>query len=639
MKMQLFRFAFLLVCLTLPLTTTAQVVDIPDGNLALSIAHALNPLFPPDESALTVADMERLTALQQPVLASDRYGESISDLTGLEFATNLTHLHLNNLSISDLSPLSGLTNLVSLQLRDNSISDIYPLSGLTNLVSLNLEGNSISDTSPLSGLPNLRVLYLSNNSISNLSLSRLPNLEWLILANTSISNISLSGLTNLRMLYLNRTSISDIYPLSGLTNLRMLHLEHNSISDIYPLSGLTNLRELHLDYNSISDIYPLSELTNLTHLELYNNSISDLSPLVENTGLAGSDEIHIRENPLSYLAIHTHIPTLESRGVSVNHDGQAHSALLKISGDNQQGLPLVALEKPFVVGAQDANGVVIAGISVTFTVTRGDGTFSPRGDGTLRVISITTDANGRARSTLILGHYLGVNAVEVSADGIESKCLFHTTISPLDSLLLGDVNGDGRVDILDLVSVASALGSTGANLAADVNGDEAVNILDLVSVAGMLGQTLAAPSAHLQQAPETLTAVEVQQWLTDARSLEVRDPIMQRGIAMLEQLLVALTPKETELLANYPNPFNPETWIPYHLAKDSDVSLSIYGINGALVRELDLGHQRAGYYTDRSRAAYWDGRNESGEAVASGIYFYQLRAGDYLQIRKMMILK
>ena len=98
-------------------------------------------------------------------------------------------------------------------------------------------------------------------------------------------------------------------------------------------------------------------------------------------------------------------------------------------------------------------------------------------------------------------------------------------------------------------------------------------------------------------------------------------------------------PNETLLLANYPNPFNPETWIPYQLASDSDVQISIYDLNGALVRQLDLGHQRAGYYTNRSRAAYWDGRNELGERVATGIYFYQLQADNLSLLRKMVILK
>ncbi len=83
-----------------------------------------------------------------------------------------------------------------------------------------------------------------------------------------------------------------------------------------------------------------------------------------------------------------------------------------------------------------------------------------------------------------------------------------------------------------------------------------VNVLDLIMVAGMFDGAAAAPSAHLQL-PETLTTVEVQGWLTDARALEVRNSIMKRGFLVLEQLLVSLTPKEMELLPNYPNPFNP----------------------------------------------------------------------------------
>ena len=114
---------------------------------------------------------------------------------------------------------------------------------------------------------------------------------------------------------------------------------------------------------------------------------------------------------------------------------------------------------------------------------------------------------------------------------------------------------------------------------------------------------------------------------------------VKQSIIQLPELVAYEIPAKTQLLSNYPNPFNPETWIPYHLANDSNVLFSIYDINGGLVRELDLGHQRAGYYTDRPRAAYWDGRNEWGEQVATGVYFYQLRAGDYSQMWKMVIGK
>ena len=113
----------------------------------------------------------------------------------------------------------------------------------------------------------------------------------------------------------------------------------------------------------------------------------------------------------------------------------------------------------------------------------------------------------------------------------------------------------------------------------------------------------------------------------------------RRGIANLEALLIMLTPAETALLPNYPNPFNPETWIPYRLADPADVTLTIYDIKGVIVRQFNLGHQPAGDYTDRAKAAYWDGRNEGGELVASGAYFYQLRAGDYTALRRMVILK
>ena len=116
-------------------------------------------------------------------------------------------------------------------------------------------------------------------------------------------------------------------------------------------------------------------------------------------------------------------------------------------------------------------------------------------------------------------------------------------------------------------------------------------------------------------------------------------PAHLRGIAVLEQLLSVLTPKETTLLANYPNPFNPETWIPYRLAEPVEVTLRIYATNGQVVRTLVFGYQAAGFYEGRHRAAYWDGRNAQGEPVASGVYFYHLSAGDYSATRRMLILK
>ena len=200
-----------------------------------------------------------------------------------------------------------------------------------------------------------------------------------------------------------------------------------------------------------------------------------------------------------------------------------------------------------------------------------------------------------------------------------------------------DVNLDGVVDISDLVLVAGRLGQSGPN-AADVNDDGVVNIQDLILVASALGETQAAPSLH-PASLEMFTAADIQEWLAEAQGLDLTDPKLQSGIRFLEQLLSVLVPKETELLPNYPNPFNPETWIPYRLAEDAFVTLIIYDQRGSIVRRLNVGHQTASVYESRSKAIYWDGRNEVGDRVASGIYFYTLTAGDYSATRKMVILK
>ena len=136
--------------------------------------------------------------------------------------------------------------------------------------------------------------------------------------------------------------------------------------------------------------------------------------------------------------------------------------------------------------------------------------------------------------------------------------------------------------------------------------------------------------------------VNIEGWVEDGlyqhASVEVTGTIHYEYVAAAPSAWAEL-PQETSLLHNYPNPFNPETWIPYHLAEPADVTLTIYAVNGQVVRRLDLGHQAAGFYRSRARAAYWDGRNAVGERVASGIYFYTLMAGEFAATRKLLIRK
>ncbi len=213
---------------------------------------------------------------------------------------------------------------------------------------------------------------------------------------------------------------------------------------------------------------------------------------------------------------------------------------------------------------------------------------------------------------------------------------YHTIVNPYRHE--ADVNGDGVVDLSDLVFVAKNFGQIGFN-AADVNGDAVVDIADLLIVAGAMDEVAVAPIATNRNLYNTLTSTEVQKWLLQTHQLNSIDVTTQKGILFLEQLLIALAPQKTALFHNYPNPFNPETWIPYQLSESSVVTIEIYSSGGQLIRTLDLGEKSAGLYQNKDSAAHWDGKNEIGEPVANGVYFYKLTAGSHSATRRMVIRK
>ncbi len=213
-------------------------------------------------------------------------------------------------------------------------------------------------------------------------------------------------------------------------------------------------------------------------------------------------------------------------------------------------------------------------------------------------------------------------------------------LTPVPKTLPWDINDDGIVNIQDLVLVANDFGAeVPAHAKTDVNQDGSVNIIDLVLVAAHFGE-----STH-EAAPENSTGISsmhinnIEKWITEARQLDNGSVIFRKGISKLEELMNVVVPEKTTLLANYPNPFNPETWIPYDLASDANVQIDIYDLKGNLIRQLTIGYQTAGTYRTRSRTAYWDGRNAVGEPVASGVYFYTLQAGQMKATRRMVIIK
>ena len=200
-----------------------------------------------------------------------------------------------------------------------------------------------------------------------------------------------------------------------------------------------------------------------------------------------------------------------------------------------------------------------------------------------------------------------------------------------------DVNGDGTVDNTDASLVSAGFDTGNAKL--DVNGDGKVSFLDLLLVFDNRDDTAAGAPTIVGMKLNAVQIDRIEEQIDLLIATNDRSPAALRTLVYMQQLLATARPEKTQLFANYPNPFNPETWIPYELATDTHVKITIYNTQGVVIRTLQFGHQSAGYYTDRDRAAYWDGRNALGEQVASGLYFYQLETDEMSSMRKMVILK
>ena len=274
--------------------------------------------------------------------------------------------------------------------------------------------------------------------------------------------------------------------------------------------------------------------------------------------------------------------------------------------------------------------------------------------GTLSTSSVTTGTDGNPKTvTLTRGSTVGnenyIIATAPNYDLVSSRFLIsqtpqRTSTPPMTGTPIStpivpyDVNKDGTVDNTDARLVVDALRTN--NPRYDVNTDGVVDFIDVRLVFDNRdNKTTAAPIAvgNLK-----LTAIQIgiiKEQIDLLNATNDRSPAALKTLIYLQQLIATARPEKTQLLANYPNPFNPETWIPYELATDTDVRITIYNAQGVVIRTLQLDQQSAGYYTDRERAAYWDGRNALGEQVASGIYFYQFETDEMSSMRKMVILK
>ena len=621
-------------------------------------------------------------------------GNVVSDLTPLAGLINLRGLGISDNLIIDLSPLTGLVKLEGLWMSENPPADLSPLSALTNLIHFHSWGTPILDLAPLAKLPKMREINICGGEISDLSpLANATGLKELYFAGNEISDLSpLMGLTGLTRLSFKHNEVSDVSPLASLPNLTWLDLNDNEISDVSPLASLHNLTWLDLSDNGISDVSSLTSSSSLTWLGLTGNTIIDVSSLdrfSESTSISHSDFINSAfpeagpkiEGPWLWVIVpgsrldHTDLLAKASGGAVTEVKvatfgategkfvGNSEWLLHKLSptgGDNINEMTdalgwgsgsevydhvvygSVTLESPreqdttMLAGSDDEVKIWLNGEVVHYNpVLRGAGDFQDAFPVTLKqgtnVLLVAVDNRGHGGFSGFFGF---------------SKDAEYTVNHPDKKITIEvpayDVNKDGVTNILDLILIGQNFGKANpTNARADVNGDRTVNISDLILVAQHLGELsgIAAAPSVLALRNIGLDVVTIQAWIAQAQVENDGSVVFQQGIANLQRLLALLVPEKTALLANYPNPFNPETWIPYQLAEPATVTLHIYAVSGALVRTLDLGHQPAGVYQQRTRAAYWDGRNQLGESVASGVYFYTLTAGDFTATRKMLIRK
>ena len=648
----------------------------------------------------SISDLSSLAGLTKLEIV-DLCGGDISDLTPLTTLPNLKELYLAGNGISDISPLAGLTGLTRLGLHHNDISDISPVAGLTNLKWLRISDNDISDVSLIARLTNLTWLAVDRNNISDLSSldglrenikliwhgnptfpTDAPKIEgpwlWVVLPGTEehdlneidwLSEASGGKVTEVGIATHGATEgksvgdsvwISHRLPPTGHDNIEDMLKRHIPDGVIYGSVSLHSPREQETTMYVGGDrgvrVYLNGTLMYQHSHGLDDEDYTDFFPATLQQGRnVLLVAVHTRGNGFFGFELGTEYTVLNA-GV-----GYAFSKTSIHTGDTFT-LDILAEDVLDMAGWQfdiAFDPTVLEAVNVSegnFLKTGGATTFfqggsinnaagkitglnSARlsaqgvtGTGTLLQVNFKAKLGGETKLELQNFQFGTVTGTLIPAGPHE------ITIAVEGQLATGDVNRDGQVSILDLILVSQQLGKrVPANSPVDVNGDGVVSILDLILVSQGIGSTTASAAPAIEA--ESVDPATIEAWIAQARLEDDGSIAFRQGIENLQNLLYSLIPEETALHRNYPNPFNPETWIPYQLAESAEVTLTIYDMNGRLVRRLAVGHQGAGMYQTRSRAVYWDGRNQLGESVASGLYFYTLTAGEFTATRRMLILK
>ena len=642
-----------------------------------------------------ISDLSSLTELTQ-LEWLELVNNLISDVSPLAQLTNLRILNLDANVISDPSPLTKLTRLEVLYLENNAISDVSSLAGFRKLERLDLRNNAISDFSPLSALPDETFVRMEGNPGFP---SGGPKITgpwlWAIVPGTRLEDnidflaLATDGAATELKVSTNGAKEGKAVGNSKWTLHRLSASGGDNINRMTAALGWGEREEIydHIVYGSVvldsperqqttmlvgSDdsvkVWLNGEVVHQAFVARGADGYQDFFPVtlkqgqnvllvaLDNHGHGGFSGFFGFAPDAKYEVFQPGINFTFSTEATQVEVGDTFTVDFMVENiDNLAGWQTDIVFNPGVLKALSVSEGDFLGQGGGDTFFK-DGTINntigkitgvqgvqlSKGDvnryGTLLSVRFTAIANGESQLTADNFQAGSSRGEKIPATPSEITLRVGSDAAAIPAW---DVNGDGTTNILDLVLISQDFGkSASPNSRTDVNGDGVINILDLIAVAQHLGESTAtAAPLHVAISNLEINPATIQAWIARAEAEDDGSTRFGEAIANLQQLLASLIPEETGLLHNYPNPFNPETWIPYQLAESAEVTVHIYAARGVLVRTLALGHQAAGIYQSRSRAVYWDGKNEIGESVASGVYFYTLTAGDFTATRKMLIRK
>ena len=671
----------------------------PNALITQNALQGLTALYGEGENQIkNLTGLEYATGLTRLSLSDNQ----IRDVTPLAGLTQLRVLDLQANRIQDITGLRGLAALQFLLLEHNQIRDVSALTGLTQLWDLRLNGNPIEDKAPLRTLlkrnPNLELdidIPQTSGLIPDPNLAKAVREALDLAPNASITKQEMRKLTKLTA---NDWGIEDLTGLEHATQLEALSLTRNQIEDVSPLAGLTKLKSLSLNYNRIRGTGPLLVLLkNNPDLKLdITIPMDEHPPMYWLTGATfrqhkdGSETI---SNPIKLQRLTSVSASVETLWESSSPFQSSASPQLAVDrqrgkfywteriGESQTEIKCINLHgDPNVEKLATVNSILL---SIAVDPKRRK-LYWINSRGRIQRANL----NGKQIRTIVENRN-AVGGITLDAEG--GKLYWTEGLS----ILQADLNGKniqnvltassrtGKVHGISSITIAgrkiywlqsendaakyytdrpaSSLGNVGGRiLHANLDGSGIKEIfsheilyfsdfvLDAPSEAlyCLKGVTPFPASQHILRldfnTSEAEVAVHYGAVIGGPETLALGASLNAVAAAPVNNSLLGhqiAVPDATGLLPNYPNPFNPETWIPYQLSKPTEVTLHIYAVNGTLIRTLELGHQVPGTYQSKSRAAYWDGRNALGEPVASGVYFYTLTAGEFTVTRRMLILK